>query len=84
MTSRSWFTFAVLPCAISLLLAPGVPDDMRDASGAVRLGPMTTANASTSNNVGIVLFGLLVGTLLACFFDPGAKKLIWRGIKSLL
>jgi len=69
MKFSSWIVFAALLCGNSYA---------RD------LGGIRTPDTSILNNVGIVLFGLLVGTLLVCCFDPEAKEFIRRGFKSRL
>jgi len=77
MKVRLLVMLAILFCSGVLLLAPGVTH-----SGAWRFDGMTNAIGSTLKNAGVLAFGLLVGTLLTCFFDPAAKEQISRGMKS--
>jgi|SRR5271154_1589999 len=58
------------------------PEPELDESGVWRLGGTASAINSTLNNLAVVAFGFLVGTLLTCCFDPAAKEEIFRGIKS--
>jgi hypothetical protein len=75
---------AVLVCSGGLLLAPGVAEDLDQAGGAAwRFDSLANTINSTLNDLGALAFGLLVGTLLICFFDPTAKEEIFRGIKSV-
>ncbi len=46
------------------------------------LSILAAIDSSTLNNVGAMLSGLFVGTLLLCLLDPVAKTLVWRGIKG--
>jgi hypothetical protein len=80
--ARFWTT--VLAASSSLLLAQGAADNARDMGGDGRLGGITISAVSTLNNLGVLLCGFLVGTLLVCIFDPDAKKFIRRAVKSLL
>jgi|ERR1700733_179428 len=53
-----------------------------DQGGAWRFSGMASAINSTLNNLAVVAFGFLIGTLLTCCLDPAAKEEIFRGIKS--
>ncbi len=83
MKTRLSILLAVLVCSSGLLLAPDVTHNLGQvAAGAWRFGGMASAISSALNNVAVVAFGSLVGTMLMCFFDPAAKEQISRGIKS--
>jgi hypothetical protein len=78
MKTRLSILLAILVCSSGLLLAPDITHNL----GAWRFSDIANVISSTLNNVAVVMFGSLVGTLLMCFFDPAAKEQISRGIKS--